>query len=192
MNVRLAGASLVALVLAGAWASPARAEKYDVDSIHSTVLFRILHMKTSYTWGRFDNVTGIVDLDEQDPAKSVFDVVIQTDSVDTGFPKRDEHLRGPDFFNARQFPKIAFKSDSVRSTGPGAYEVQGKLTLHGVTRPQSIKVGKVGSGKSPMGAEIIGVETSFVIKRSDFGMNQMLEGVGDEVLLIVSLEAAKK
>ncbi len=106
--------------------------------------------------------------------------------------KRDEHLRGPDFFNARQFPKITFKSDSVRPTGPDTYEVAGTLTLHGVSRPLTVTLKKIGAGKGPAGDQRVGVETGFTIKRSDFGMKNMLEGVGDDVLLIVSLESAHK
>jgi polyisoprenoid-binding protein YceI len=192
MHARLAIRLFLALALAGAWAAPGRAELFTVDTGHSTVLFRILHMGVSNAWGRFDNITGTVDLDEADPAKSALDITIGADSVNTGVAKRDEHLRGPDFFNARQFPRINFKSDSVRATGPDTYEVAGTLTLHGVSRPVTVTLKKVGAGKGPAGDQRVGVETGFTIKRSDFGMKNMLEGIGDSVLLVVSLESAHK
>jgi polyisoprenoid-binding protein YceI len=192
MHHRFATQWFLALTLAAAWAAPARAEQFNVDTGHSTVLFRIMHMGVSYSWGRFDNITGTVDLDEKDPAKNAFDIAIGTDSVNTGIAKRDQHLQGPDFFNARQFPKITFKSESVRPKANDTYEVVGKLTLHGVTRPLTVTLKKVGAGNGPMGGQIIGIDTGFTIKRTDFDMKNMLEGVGDEVLLIVSLEAGHK
>jgi polyisoprenoid-binding protein YceI len=152
-----------------------------------------LHMGISHSWGRFDNITGTIELDNQNPAKSTVGVTVKADSVDTGMPKRDEHLRNPDFFNARQFPEITFKSQSVRpSLQPGKLEVQGTLTLHGVSQPLTVMLSRTGGGKGPMGDSREGYETSFTIKRSEFGMNKLLEGVGDEVLLLVSLEVVQK
>ena len=156
MHTRLTTRLFLALALAGVWAAPARAEKFTVDTGHSTVLFRIMHMGTSYSWGRFDKITGTVDLDEKDPAKNAFDITIATGSVNTGIAKRDQHLLGPDFFNAAQFPEITFKSDSVRAKPNDTYEVVGKLTLHGVTRPLTVTLKKVGTGKSPAGDQIVG------------------------------------
>ncbi|HTU24195.1 MAG TPA: YceI family protein, partial [Pirellulales bacterium] len=135
---------------------------------------------------------GVIDLDEKNPAQNAFDITIDAESVDTGLVKRDEHLRGPDFFSAREFPEITFKSDSVRAKPDGIYEVVGKLKLHGVTKPLTVSLKKVGTGKNPMGMQIIGVDTGFTVKRTDFNMKNLLEGVGDEVLLIVSLEAGRK
>jgi polyisoprenoid-binding protein YceI len=192
MHLRLATRLFLALALTGAWAAPACAESFTVDTGHSTALFRILHLGISNAWGRFDNITGVVDLDEKDPAKSEFDITILAESVNTGVAKRDDHLRGPDFFNARQFPKITFKSQSVRATGPDTYEAIGTLSLHGVSRPLTLAIKKIGAGKTPFGDQRVGVDTIFQIKRSDFGMKNMLEGVGDDVLLNVSLEAAHK
>ena len=192
MQARLATRLFFALALAAACAAPAPAEEFTVDTGHSTVLFRILHMGVSNAWGRFDNIAGTVNLDEADPAKSALDITISTESVDTGVAKRDDHLRGPDFFNARQFPKITFKSQSLRATGADTYEVTGTLTLHGVSRPLTVTLKKIGAGKSPLGDQRLGVETGFTIKRSDFGMKNMLDAVGDNVLLIVSLETAHK
>ncbi len=183
------------LALAACDRRPAQAEKFDVDPGHSSVLFRVLHIGTSNAWGRFGNVSGVVDLDEKDPSKSLFDVTIGAPTASTRkpMPKRDEHLRNPDFFAAKQFPNITFKSQSVRAgKQPGTYEVQGTLTLHGVSKPLTVTLKKIGAGKSPFNDYRLGVETSFQIKRSDFDMKNMLEGVGDDILLIVSLEAMHK
>jgi polyisoprenoid-binding protein YceI len=170
-------------------AAMSQAESFTIDAGHSTVLYRALHMGLSHSWGRFNDVSGSIDLDEKSP---LVDLSIKAESIDTFVPKRDEHLRGPDFFNVRQFPTITFKSDKIRSIDAKTYEVSGTLTLHGISQPTTVKLTKIGGGPSPFGDQRIGVETIFQIKRTDFGMKNMLEGVGDEVLLIVSLEAAHK
>jgi polyisoprenoid-binding protein YceI len=119
-------------------------------------------------------------------------VQIKADSIDTGNGKREQHLKSPDFFNAKQFPTITFKSTSVQPSGDGKYAVNGKLNLHGVEKPVSLELERTGSGKNQQGTDIVGYETTFKIKRSDFGMKFLLEGLSDEVLLVVSLECAAK
>jgi polyisoprenoid-binding protein YceI len=186
---------LAAAVVSGSWlpASLARgADTYQVDPVHSSVVFRVKHMNTSYFWGRFNKPSGSFALDEQDPASSQFDFQVETASVDTGNPMRDKHLQSPDFFNAVQYKTIAFKSKSVASAGPGTFEVTGDLTLHGVTKPLTIKVVKTGSGKGPRGNPIVGLDTSFAIRQSDFGMTKMVGPTGDDVWINVSIEAGKQ
>lgn len=173
-------------------AHPVVAEKLNVDPVHSTVLFRIKHMNTSYAWGRFNDVSGSVDF--EGPAAGL-DLVVKADSVDTANAKRDEHLRGPDYFNVQEFPTIAFKSTKVTSVGTDKdktdkFDVEGTLTLHGVSKPIKVQIERTGSMKALNGKAIAGFTTTFAIKRKDFGMKFMLGPLGDEVLLIVSLECA--
>ena len=170
-------------------ASTARAETYTIDAVHSTVLFRIKHMNTSNAWGRFNDIQGTADLDGPKPA---LNVTLTVDSIDTANQKRDEHLEGPDFFNAKQFPTIAFESTKVTKVDDTHYDVAGDLTLHGVTRPISVKLEKTGNARTPMTGPIVGYATEFKVKRSDYGMKLMIGPLGDEVLLIVSLECAAK
>src|SRR5947209_2684638 len=101
------------------------AETYTADTVHSSVLFRVKHMNVSYFHGRFDKLTGSFTLDTADPSKSKFDFTVDTESVDTADKKRDDHLRRADFFNAKQYPKITFKSTSVASAGNDALDVTG-------------------------------------------------------------------
>ena len=117
---------------------------------------------------------------------------MKVESIDTHNAKRDQHLKSPDFFNAKQFPAITFKSKQVKKSSKDTYEVTGDLTIHGVTRPVTVKVTNTGSGKDPMGANRIGFETIFTIKRSDFGMKFMLGPVSDEIRLIVSIEGIRQ
>jgi polyisoprenoid-binding protein YceI len=148
-------------------------------------------MNTAYFWGRFNNISGSFTLDEANPAASQFEFQVKVDSVDTGSTKRDTHLKSPDFFNSVQFPVIAFKSQSVKKTGNG-YEVTGDLTLHGVTKPISVHVIPSGNGKGPSGRPIAGIEATLNLKRSDFGMTNMIGMIGDDVLVNVGVEGSRK
>jgi polyisoprenoid-binding protein YceI len=188
-----ASAKIVWLVAAslGTGTLALAADAFQVDSVHSSVIFRVKHMNVSYAYGRFNDVSGKFLLDETDPSKSVFDLTIKSESVDTASTKRDSHLKGADFFNAKQFPTIAFKSNSVTKSGSG-YDVTGDLTLHGVTKPVTFRLASTGTGKSPVGGTVAGVEASTVIKRSDFGMTYMVGPIGDEVTVTVALEGGRK
>ena len=167
------------------------AEPFQVDPVHSSVLFRVKHMNASYTYGRFNEIGGKFAVDEADPGKSIFDLSVKGESIDTASAARDKHLKGPDFFNAKQFPTITFKSKSVTKSAAG-YDVAGDLTLHGVTRPVTFKLAVTGTAKGMKGESLSGVEASTVLKRSDFGMTFMVGPVGDEVQVTVALEGSRK
>jgi polyisoprenoid-binding protein YceI len=156
------------------------------------MMFRIKHASASNFYGRFNNITGSLMLDD-DAGKNSFTVQIQAESVDTGNAQRDQHLKGPDFFNAKQFPTITFKSTQVKKSGDDSFDVTGDLTLHGETKPVTTKVTKTGTGKN-FGKAVVGMEANLTIKRADFGVGTKFgpEVLGDEVQITVSLEAAKK
>ena len=181
--------SLTVLGLALMLAQAARADSMKVDPAHSFLLFQIKHMDVSYVWGRIAVASGTVALDDANPS---IEITAQADSVDTGVEGRDKHLKGPDFFDAKQYPELSFKSTAVKKTGDTTYEVSGDLTIHGVTRPISVTITKIGEGDKgpPMGYRA-GFGTEFSIKRSDFGMNTMQGPVGDDVKIYVNLEASK-
>jgi polyisoprenoid-binding protein YceI len=184
--------ALAALVLVALGSTTRAADTYQVDPVHSAVAYRVKHLNVSYALGRFNNIAGSFVLDSADPAQSKFDFTVKTDSIDTGNPARDGHLKGPDFFNARQFPTITFKSKSVASAGENQYEVKGDLTLHGVTREVTLKVEKTGEGPGMRGGKLAGLFTEFTLKRSDFGMKNMVGPVGDEVTVVVSVEGGAR
>ena len=142
-------------------------------------------------YGRFNDVSGTVVLDKADPSKSSVELTIPVESVDTHNEKRDQHLKSPDFFNAKQFPVMTFKSKQVESSGD-TYKVTGDFTLHGVTKPLTLEIKKVGEGKGMEGEIRGGGETHFTIKRSDYGMNFMQGPLGDEINIVVSLEGIKQ
>jgi len=159
---------------------------HKLDTAHTAVYFRIQHLGMSYTYGRFNDVAGEVVVGGEGHESS-FSFTIKAASIDTHNDKRDQHLRSPDFFNAKQYPVITFKSTGAHAHG-GKLHVNGDLTLHGVTKPISTMVTKMGEGKDPWGNYRVGYASEFTIKRSDFGMNKMLEAVGDEVELMMSFE----
>ena len=192
---RIQPAPVILAVLIGALAlgpiALAAPVNYEVDRGHSALLFRIKHVDVGFTYGRFNDFSGKMVVDEANPAGSSVELTAQIASVDTNDAKRDQHLKSPDFFNANQFPTMTFKSTSVSKTGE-EFSVQGDLTLHGVTKPTTITMKKTGEGDDPYGNHRIGFEGAMTIKRSDFGMDKMPGAVGDWVWITVAVEGIKK
>jgi polyisoprenoid-binding protein YceI len=190
MLKRCAVAVLVLVPFGLLGAVSGRADDYAVDAVHGGVTFKISHLGLSWVYGRFNDVSGAFTIDP-DPAKCSFLLNIKTESIDTNNAKRDEHLRSPDFFNAKQFPTIAFKSTAVKAIDNG-YEVTGDLTLHGETKP--VKFALLGGKKAefPKGTQRTGFSTELVIKRSEFGMEKFKEALGDDVHIAISFEGTKK
>ncbi len=184
--------SLVALLAVSPGVDAACADSYKIDPVHSIVLVRAKHIGVSYSYVRFNDIAGKISVDEADPGRDGIEVTIKAESVDSFNAKRDDHLRGPDFLNVKQFPVITFKSTAVKKTGDSEFELTGDLMLHGVTKSITTKLVRVGAGKDPWGGYRTGAEARFTVKRSDFGMTFMLEGVGDELDVIVSIEGIKE
>jgi polyisoprenoid-binding protein YceI len=182
---------LVAAVVVFAAASIAAADDLKVDPMHSFVVFSVHHFQAGYVFGTFANPSGDVTYDPSDPEKSSFNVEVSIDTLDTRNKNRDKDLKGPDFFNAKQFPTMTFKSSGVKKTGDTTMDVTGDLTLKGVTKSITVPMEMTGTGQA-MGKTHTGFETNFTIKRSDFGMlADPAPMIGDEVRVIVALEALK-
>ena len=174
------------VVLPGLHAAPT----YKIDPVHAAVIFYVKHMGVAHSYGRFNDVSGSYSIDAKDLAKSSIEVSIKATSIDTNNQKRDDHLRGPDFFKSKQFPTIIFKSKSIKDAGKDRFKVTGDLTLLGKTKTIEIEVTHVGTGKGRSGKPLSGYTTSFTIKRSDFGMNYGIPNIGDDVHLTISFEGA--
>lgn len=170
----------------------AAAESYKVDSVHSTSVFRIKHANTSYFWGSFHEPGGSFAIDPADVTKSTFTIELPVNKVSSGNPQRDAHLKSPDFFNAKQYPTITFKSKSVKKgEAENMLEVSGDLTMHGVTKPVKADVEMTGSGEF-RGTQRVGIEATMVVKMSDFEIKGGGGGLSDEVKVIVSLAGVKQ
>ena len=168
------------------------ADSYKVDPVHTSIIFRVKHLGVAYVFGRFNGASGTFTFDESMPSNGSIVMQVKANNIDTYEDKRDNHLRSPDFFNTPNHPLIKFQSNSVKKLDTKNYEIKGDLTLLGKTRPLTVRAVHTGSGKDPWGNFRSGFETTFVIRRSDFGMNFMLGGVSDEVKLTVSVEGIKQ
>ncbi len=171
---------------------PAAGERYKVDAVHSSIGFRINHLNVGYFYGRFDDVAGTFAFDEANPANTVLDIRVRAASIDTHNGLRDRHLKSAEFFDVGKYADISFRSTGAVRQDAHTFSVAGNLTLHGVTRPLTVTVLRTGTGRGMQGEQRSGFETSFAIRRSEFGMNAMPNLLGDEVELLVSIEGVKE
>jgi polyisoprenoid-binding protein YceI len=186
---------LAALALA---ASPAlAADTFNVDKAHSNAQFTIRHLMSKVT-GKFNDVEGVVLVDRARPEASSVEFKIKTASINTAEPKRDDHLRSPDFFDAAKYPEITFKSTKMKATGKDAYQVTGTLTMRGVAKEVTLPVTVLGEMKDPWGNDRAGFEVQTTLNRKDYNIiwNKTLDAggymLGDDVTVTVTLEAVKK
>ena len=191
------GILVLALLIIGSTGSRQLADAamtYEIDTAHSMIVFRAKHKGVSYNYGRFNEFTGELMVDETDMSKSTVAFEVKTASVDTANKKRDQHLRSSDFFSAKQFPVITFKSTKVnmKEGTENVLEVTGDLELLGVKKSITVDVEITGKGKGRDGESLIGFESIFTIKRSEFGMTYGAGSVSDDIRLIVSIEAIQK
>jgi len=182
---------VAAFVAACCAAATSRADDYTIDPVHSGVNFRISHLGLSWVHGRFNDFKGKFVIDAKDAGKCSFELSIKVDSIDTGNAKRDGHLKSGDFFNAKQFPSITFKSTAVTTIKEG-YEVTGNFNMHGVEKKITFPLVGGRTAEFPKGTIRTGYSAELVLKRSDFGMDKMLEALSDNVYVAISFEGIKK
>ncbi len=180
----------MATILTLVQSAPAE-EVFEIDNSHSAVLFSVSHFNIGYIYGRFNTCSGKITIDKETPENSSFQFAIETKSIDTNDIARDNHLRGGDFFNVQAHPNIEFKSTSVKVSG-GNYRVVGKIKIREVEQEVSIPFQLLGVGKGPFGNTRMGMLAKFSVKRSDFGMTEMLESIGDDVAITFSLQGILK
>ncbi len=167
-----------------------RADNYVLDDQHTSVVFAVNHLGYSYCYGMFGKYSGKFSFDPQNVAASQFQFTIDASSLDTKSEKRDEHLKGPDFFNVKQFPDITFTSKSVEKKDDSLL-ISGTLTLHGVSKDIVLPLKHMGMGPAPDQKTHAGFAGRLVIKRSEFDMKTYLPNIGDDVTLLISFEGVK-
>ena len=175
-------------------ASLPAAEVYTIDPAHTSIVFSVSHAGLSYTYGFFREASGGYIIDKENPANCRFRLIIQTDSLDTNHAERDKHLRSADFFNVEQFPTMTFESTSCAAAnapdGGVVYTVTGNLTIHGVTRQVRLPLRMLADAKGPFGDQRTGFLCQTELKRSEYGMSNLLDLVGDAVGINISFEGA--
>jgi polyisoprenoid-binding protein YceI len=178
-------------------ATPVFAANYKIDSDHSQVGFKVKHLAISNVTGNFAEFSGTFSFDPKDMKSAKTEAQIAIKSVSTAQAKRDEHLRGDDFFSAEKFPQMKFVSKEVLPMGSETFKLKGDLTIRGVTKPVELDVSYTGAAKDPWGNERAAFSATGKISRADFGLtwNKALETggmvVGDEVTLTIDIEGTK-
>jgi len=188
---RAASCSVVVLLLTAPTALAA--DLYTIDPAHTSIVFSVAHSGFSYTYGFFRKAKGTYLIDKTNPANCRFRLQIDADSLDTNNQERDKHLRSSDFFNVQQFPDITF--ETIRCIAPKTqggiiYQLDGNLTIHGVTKSITVPLRMLGEGEGPYKDHRTGFLCQIELKRTDFGMNNLLQDnlVGDAVGITVSFE----
>lgn len=173
---------------------------WTLDPAHSAVEFAVKHMMFTTVRGRFKDVKGIIEVDEQNPNRSTIDVEIGAASIDTGVADRDAHLRSADFLDVESHPAITFRSKRVEGAMKrqgDRFTVRGDLTIRGITREVTLDAAFEGTGTDPWGGTRAGVRATTTIDRRDWGLqwNQALETggilVANEVRIEIEAQAVK-
>jgi polyisoprenoid-binding protein YceI len=169
--------------------------EWKLDPAHSAAHFSVRHLMISNVRGEFTKISGSALLNPADPAKSSVEVTIDSASLSTREPQRDEHLRSADFFDVAKYPTLTFRSNRVEKAGDEYFKVSGDLTIHGVTKEVTFDIeGPTPSVKDPWGNVRAGITGATKINRKDFGLvwNALTETggvmVGDEVKINIEAE----
>jgi polyisoprenoid-binding protein YceI len=168
---------------------------WDVDAFHSEVSFVVRHMVVSKVRGRFNAFEGTI-VTAANPLESSVEATIEAASVDTNQEQRDAHIRSADFLDAEHFPTLSLRSTAVRPAKDG-YEVDGELTIRGVTKPVTFKLELNGFTPDLYGGTRVGFSAATEINRQDFGVsyNGPIPGadnamvLSDRVTLNLEIEA---
>ena len=186
--------SAAVLTLAAAFATPvfAAPEAYALDETHSYPRFSYSHFGYTTQLSRFNKTSGKIVLDKAAKTASV-DIVIDTTSVDSGYPVFNGHLQGEDFFDTAKYPTATFKSTKVVFDGDKPASVEGNLTIKGITKPVTLTVTSFQAMPHPMmKKDALGANAFTVIKRSEFNAGKYAPYVGDDVRIDIAVEAIKE
>lgn len=171
--------------------------KWAIDPTHSEIGFKVKHMMFTNVSGKFDAFEATAETEDENFEGAKISFAAQADSVNTGNPDRDNHLKSGDFFDAAQYPKLEFNSTSFKKIDDENYELHGDLSLHGETKPVTLNVEYGGIGKDPWGNTKAGFTLSGKFNRKDFGLtwNAALEAggvlVSDEVRIHADVQLVK-
>lgn len=174
---------------------------WELDPAHTQVEFAVKHMMFTTVRGRFEALSGTVELDQENPSDATVGVEIDASSIDTGVEDRDAHLRSEDFLDVEEHATITFESRRIEGEPTEAgdeFRVVGDLTIR--SRSQEVVLDAVyeGRGQDPWGGTRAGFTASTTIDRREWGLtwNQALETggilVGNELTIELSVQAVKQ
>ncbi len=170
----------------------AQSATYAIDPTHTTVFFEAKHFGTSTNRGRWDKKEGTVTLDKAAKTGKV-EVTLDMNSISSGVPGFDRHLKSNDFFAAEQFPTAKFVGDKFSFNGDKLASVTGELTLRGKTNPVTLTANNFNCYENPMlKREVCGGDFEGTIQRSQWGVNYGLPGIPDSVRIVIQIEAVKQ
>jgi polyisoprenoid-binding protein YceI len=166
---------------------------WTIDAVHSDVSFYVRHLGVSKVRGNFETFEGTIVTGEN-PLDSKVEAVIKTASLNTKNQMRDDHVRGDDFLAVDQFPDMTFTSTAIRPKTAELFEIDGDLTLKGVTKPVTLQLELNGFGTHYEGHAIAGFSAATEINRSDFGVTGGAAGaaVGEKIRIALEIEATQK
>ena len=156
------------------------------DKMHSKLSFSITHLGVSDVTGLFNNFDVTATAKNPDFSDAVFELKVETNSINTEVEARDKHLKSPDFFEVDKYPDMVFKSTGIKKTSAGHYKLSGELTMHGVTKPVTMNLWYRGTVQNPMSKKPdAGFQLTGSIKRSDFGIGAKFPApmLSDEVVI---------
>lgn len=182
--------ALLALVAGSALAAPAR---YDVDPNHTYPSFAADHLGGLSVWrGKFDRSSGTIELDKEKGSGTV-EITVDISSIDFGHQKLNEHARSAEIFDAGKFPTATYKGTLAKFKDGAPTEVEGQLTLHGVTKPVTLTINQFKCMMHPVAKkEVCGADASATLNRSDFGVSYGDKfGFKQEVKLSIQVEAIR-
>lgn len=187
--------SLALMLVAGSLSMSAMAatKAYQIDPTHTSVVVSWNHFGFSNPTASFSDVSGTINFDEKNPAKSNVEVSIPVKTVDTRVPALTTEFMEAPYFEVAKFPTATFKSTKIVAKGGKKYDVEGQLTIKGITKPVVLHATLNKAGEHPMAkVPAVGFDASTVIKRTDFDLGQYVPYVSDEVTLEITTEAEAK
>ncbi len=171
----------------------AATETYTIDPTHSFANFSIRHV-VSKTTGTFNDVTGVISIDPTNLNTANVRATINVSSVNTGFAKRDEHIKADKYLDVAKYTQIQFESTKVVASSQTQAVIKGNLTMHGVTKPIEFPVKVLGYGSDPWGGQRSGFEGKLMLKASEYGFGWATGAnapVGDDIEITLLIEGVK-
>jgi polyisoprenoid-binding protein YceI len=196
IKTRVLVGAIILAAGAGAFSEPQAADDaWHIDTNHSAAYFSVRHLMISTVRGQFNGITGIAHYDPKRATASTIDATIDCRTLNTGVAKRDEQMKGPDFFDTKKYPMMKFHSKKVESAGPDKLKITGDFTINAITRQVTLDVdGPSAPVKDAQGRQKIGLSAATKINRKDYGIvwNEVLEtggvAVADEVSITLDVE----